>query len=146
MTQSINDVLGVYLLAKYAGLFSDQAGTECCTLSIIPLFETIDDLRDSPAIMRELLAVPVVRRSVRELGGVQEVMVGYSDSNKDGGFLCSNWELSKAQTRLTRVGKERGIPISFFHGRGGSVSRGGASTGRAIAAQPAESVPRAAAG
>ena len=140
MTQSVNDVLGAYLLAKFAGLFSDQAGTESCTLPIIPLFETIDDLRDSPAIMRELLAVPVVRRSVRELGGVQEVMVGYSDSNKDGGFLCSNWELSKAQTRLTRIGKERGVPISFFHGRGGSVSRGGAPTGRAIAAQPTESV------
>ena len=73
-------------------------------------------------------------------GGVQEVMIGYSDSNKDGGFLTSNWELYKAQIKLTRVGKEMGVPIAFFHGRGGSVSRGGAPTGRAIAAQPAGSI------
>jgi phosphoenolpyruvate carboxylase len=77
---------------------------------------------------------------VRALGGTQEVMIGYSDSNKDGGFLSSNWELSKAQARLTRLGEELGVPISFFHGRGGSVSRGGAPLGRSIAAQPAGSV------
>ena len=85
-------------------------------------------------------AVPLVKRSVRAQGGVQEVMIGYSDSNKDGGFLTSNWELYKAQIKLTRVGKEMGVPIAFFHGRGGSVSRGGAPTGRAIAAQPAGSI------
>jgi phosphoenolpyruvate carboxylase len=90
--------------------------------------------------MRELLGVPLVRRSVRAQGGVQEVMIGYSDSNKDGGFLTSNWELYKAQIKLTRLGKEIGVPIAFFHGRGGSVSRGGAPTGRAIAAQPAGSI------
>jgi phosphoenolpyruvate carboxylase len=71
---------------------------------------------------------------------VQEVMIGYSDSNKDGGFLASNWELYKAQIKLTRVGRDAGVPIAFFHGRGGSVSRGGAPTGRAIAAQPAGSI------
>ena len=140
MTRSVSDVLGAYLLAKTAGLFADTAGVESCTLPIVPLFETIDDLQRAPAIMRELLAVPLVRRSVRAQGGVQEVMIGYSDSNKDGGFLTSNWELSKAQIKLTRVGKEAGVPIAFFHGRGGSVSRGGAPTGRAIAAQPAGSV------
>ena len=140
MTRNVNDVLGVYLLAKYAGLFADANSTEICTLPIVPLFETIDDLRNAPAIMRELLSVPIVRRSVREHGGVQEVMVGYSDSNKDGGYLCSNWELSKAQSALTRVGAKAGIPVSFFHGRGGSVSRGGAPAGRAVAAQPAGSV------
>ena len=86
------------------------------------------------------MAIPVVRRSVRAQGGVQEVMIGYSDSNKDGGFLTSNWELCKAQARLTRVGEELGVPIAFFHGRGGSVSRGGAPLGRAIAAQPAGSI------
>src|SRR2546427_9502000 len=91
-------------------------------------------------MVRELLQIPVVRRSVREQGGVFEVMIGYSDSNKDGGFLSSNWELAKAQLRLTRLGRECGIPIAFFHGRGGSVSRGGAPTGRAIAAQPAGSI------
>ncbi len=140
MTRSASHVLGAYLLAKYAGLFADAPGTESCTLPIVPLFETIEDLQRAPAIMKEVLAVPVVRRSVRAQGGVQEVMIGYSDSNKDGGFLASNWELYKAQIKLTRLGRESGVPIAFFHGRGGSVSRGGAPTGRAIAAQPAGSV------
>ncbi len=140
MTRSVGDVLGAYLLAKTAGLFGDTAGVESCTLPIVPLFETIEDLQRAPAIMKELLSVPLVRRSVRAQGGVQEVMIGYSDSNKDGGFLTSNWELSKAQIKLTRLGQECGVPIAFFHGRGGSVSRGGAPTGRAIAAQPAGSV------
>jgi phosphoenolpyruvate carboxylase len=140
MTRSASDVLGAYVLAKHAGLFADTAGVESCTLPIVPLFETIDDLQRAPAIMKELLTVPVVRRSVRAQGGIQEVMIGYSDSNKDGGFLASNWELYKAQIKLTRVGAEAGFPIAFFHGRGGSVSRGGAPTGRAIAAQPAGSV------
>jgi phosphoenolpyruvate carboxylase len=140
MTQSVADVLGVYLLAKYGGLFADAEGVESCTLLVVPLFETIADLQQAPAIMRTLLAVPAVRRTVREFGGVQEVMIGYSDSNKDGGYLCSNWELAKAQAKLTQVGRDAGIAIAFFHGRGGSVSRGGAPTGRAIAAQPAGSV------
>ena len=140
MTRSVSDVLGAYLLAKTAGLFADTPGIESCTLPIVPLFETIEDLQRAPAIMRELLTVPLVRRSVRAQGGVQEVMIGYSDSNKDGGFLTSNWELYKAQIKLTRLGQEIGVPIAFFHGRGGSVSRGGAPTGRAIAAQPAGSI------
>ena len=140
MTRSVADILGAYLLAKEAGLFLDAAGVEACTLPIVPLFETIADLRAAPAIMRELLSLPVVRRSARAQGGVQEVMIGYSDSNKDGGFLASNWELAKAQTRLTKTGSESGIPIAFFHGRGGSVSRGGAPTAQAIAAQPAGSI------
>jgi phosphoenolpyruvate carboxylase len=140
MTRSVADVLGVYLLAKEAGVFLDAAGTEICPLPIVPLFETIDDLRAAPAIMRELLAVPLVRRSTNWQGGVQEVMIGYSDSNKDGGFFASNWELAKAQVKLTKVSDETGVKIAFFHGRGGSVSRGGAPTGRAIAAQPAGSI------
>ncbi|HYC30727.1 MAG TPA: phosphoenolpyruvate carboxylase [Gemmatimonadales bacterium] len=140
MTRNVPDVLGAYLLAKTGGLFADTAGIESSTLPIVPLFETIDDLQRAPAIMKELLSFPLVRRSVRAQGGVQEVMIGYSDSNKDGGFLASNWELYKAQIKLTRLGRESGVPIAFFHGRGGSVSRGGAPTGRAIAAQPAGSV------
>ena len=84
--------------------------------------------------------MPLIKRSVRALGGVQEVMIGYSDSNKDGGFLSSNWELFKAQQKLTAVGGEAGVKIAFFHGRGGSVSRGGVPAGRAIAAQPAGSI------
>ncbi len=140
MSRSVADVLAAYLLAKEAGMFRDAAGVEACTLPITPLFETIPDLRAAPAIMRELLAVPVVRRSARAQGGIQEVMIGYSDSNKDGGFLSSNWELFKAQNRLAKVGDEAGIPIAFFHGRGGSVSRGGLPTAHAIAAQPAGSI------
>lgn len=140
MTHDVADVLGVYLLAKEAGLFADAAGVESCTLSIVPLFESIDDLRRAPEIVRDLMQIPLVRRSVRAQGGGLEVMIGYSDSNKDGGFLSSNWELAKTQLRLTRLGRECGVPITFFHGRGGSVSRGGAPTGRAIAAQPAGSI------
>ncbi|MBI2970377.1 MAG: phosphoenolpyruvate carboxylase [Gammaproteobacteria bacterium] len=140
MTRSAADVLGVYLLAKYTGNFADREGVEQCLLPVVPLFETIADLRAAPAIMKDLLTVPLVRRSVKARDGMQEVMIGYSDSNKDGGFLSSNWELSKAQAALSRVGEKAGIPIAFFHGRGGSVSRGGAPTGRAIAAQPPGSI------
>ncbi len=140
MTHSAVDILGVYLLAKEAGLFIDTKGVEGLTLPIVPLFETISDLQDAPSIMRDLLQIPVVRRSTQAQGDLQEVMIGYSDSNKDGGFFSSNWELFKAQARLTEVGREQGIAIAFFHGRGGSVSRGGAPTGHAIAAQPAGSI------
>jgi phosphoenolpyruvate carboxylase len=140
MTRSAADVLGIYLLAKEGGLFADTAAVETCTLPVVPLFETIDDLRAAPAIMRELLSIPMVKRSIRAQGGVQDVMIGYSDSNKDGGFLASNWELYKAQVKLTKLGKELNVPLSFFHGRGGSASRGGVPTGRAIAAQPAGSI------
>lgn len=140
MTRSVADILGVYLLAKYAGAFTDSQGVESSALPVVPLFETIEDLRAAPGIMRALLKTPVARRSVREQGGTQEVMIGYSDSNKDGGFLTANYELSRAQAKLAKVGGECKIPIVFFHGRGGSVSRGGGPTGRAIAAQPAGSV------
>jgi phosphoenolpyruvate carboxylase len=139
-TRSAADVLGAYVLARHAGLFAAGADGERCTLAIVPLFESIDDLARAPEIMRALLSHEVVRRSVAGLGGAQEVMIGYSDSNKDGGYLCANWELFEAQRLLTRVGEECGIPISFFHGRGGPVSRGGAPVGRTIAAQPAGSV------
>ena len=140
MTHSATDVLGVYLLAKHAGLFNDAQAVERCTLPVVPLLETIPDLRRAPAILKELLAVPLVQRSLRLHGNVQEVMIGYSDSNKDGGYFTANWELSKAQATMTRLGEELGVKIAFFHGRGGSVSRGGAPTGRAIAALPAGSI------
>jgi phosphoenolpyruvate carboxylase len=142
MTHSAADILGVYLMAKLTGLFSDLNATERCTLPIVPLLETISDLKRAPAILKELLAVPVVQRSLHGQGGVQEVMIGYSDSNKDGGYFAANWELAKAQTALTRLGRDHGVTITFFHGRGGSVSRGGAPTGRAIAALPAGSIKR----
>jgi phosphoenolpyruvate carboxylase len=140
MTHSAADVLGVYLMAKEAGLFYDAASVERCTLPVVPLLETIGDLRGAARILEELLAVPLIQRSVQGQGGIQEVMVGYSDSNKDGGYLAANWELAKAQVALARLGQELGVTIAFFHGRGGSVSRGGAPTGRAIAATPAGSI------
>ncbi len=140
MTQSVDDLLGLYLLAKYCGLFSDPASHETCRIRVVPLFETIEDLRAGPAIMEELLANVIVQNSVRSLGNAQEIMLGYSDSNKDGGFFCASFELFEAQRRLIRVGEKSGVAISFFHGRGGSVSRGGAPAGRAIAAQPAGTV------
>jgi len=107
---------------------------------VVPLFETIEDLRAGPAIMEDLLANPIVQSSVKANGGAQEIMLGYSDSNKDGGFFCASFELFEAQRRLIRVGEKAKVAISFFHGRGGSVSRGGAPAGRAIAAQPAGTV------
>jgi phosphoenolpyruvate carboxylase len=142
MTHCAADLLGVYLLAKEAGLFHDRSGTERCALPVVPLLETLTDLRAASAILRELFAVPLVQRSLHGHGNVQEIMLGYSDSNKDGGYLAANWELAKAQAQMTRLGEEHGITIAFFHGRGGSVSRGGIPTGRAIAACPAGSIRR----
>ena len=136
MTRSATDILGLYLLAKYSGLFTDEAAIESSHLAIVPLFETIDDLQRAPAIMEEFLKLPLVRRTIKAQGGRQEIMLGYSDSNKDGGFFCASYELYEAQRKLIAIARKHGVKLSFFHGRGGSVSRGGAPTGRAIAAQP----------
>jgi phosphoenolpyruvate carboxylase len=136
MTQSADDVMGLYLLAKYCGLFSDPTARESCRIRVVPLFETIDDLRAAPEIVEDLLQRKVLRSSIAQADNVQEIMLGYSDSNKDGGFFAASFELFEAQRRLVQIGKKHGVTISYFHGRGGSVSRGGAPTGRAIAAQP----------
>ncbi len=140
LTRNADDVLGVYLLAKWGGLSSDAEGRESLTLPIVPLFESIDDLQRAPAILRELLKEPMVRRSLHRQGDRQEVMIGYSDSNKDGGFLAATWQLAKAQRALAELGERARITITFFHGRGGSIGRGGAPTQRAIGAQPAGSL------
>jgi phosphoenolpyruvate carboxylase len=140
MTQSADDILGLYLLAKFCGLFSDANAREICRIKVVPLFETIEDLRAGPDIMRTLLANNMVRNSIAANGDAQEIMLGYSDSNKDGGFFCASFELFEAQRSLMQAGKDTGISLRFFHGRGGSVSRGGAPTGRAIAAQPQGSI------
>ncbi len=140
MTASADDLLAVYLLARAVGLHEGGDSTGPLALRVVPLFETIDDLRRAPAIFERVLDVPLVRRSVRAQGNVCEIMLGYSDSNKDGGFLCSNWELIKAQKKLVATAARLGVGVRFFHGRGGSVSRGGAPTGRAIAAQPEGSI------
>ncbi len=133
MTRSADDVLAVHVLARWtAG--SSHANSR--PFPVVPLFETIPDLRAAPGILNTVLGNRAVRRMIHETGDRQEIMLGYSDSNKDGGFFASNWELFKAQTTLRKVGARHRVEISFFHGRGGSVSRGGAPTGRAIAAQP----------
>ncbi len=140
MTTSADDILAVYLLARYCGMTSIDDHYSIRTLQVIPLFETIDDLRNAPEILKTLFSTATIRRALRKNKNVQEVMVGYSDSNKDGGFFCSRWELAKAQYRITETGAKSHITIKFFHGRGGSVSRGGGPTGRSIAAQPANTI------
>ncbi len=140
MTHSADDLLAVYLLARICGLHCGGDSTAPVELGVVPLFETIEDLRKAPSVLTELLKVPLVRRSILSRRRPLEIMLGYSDSNKDGGFLCSTWELINAQRRLIRTASSAGIDICFFHGRGGSVSRGGAPTGRAIAAQPAGTI------
>ena len=137
-TNDVSDILEAALLAKEAGLMQPrEAGLG---LNIIPLFETIEDLRNAGAVMDRLFRLPAYARLVESRGRTQEVILGYSDSNKDGGFLTSGWELYKAQTTLVRVFADHGIRLRLFHGRGGSVGRGGGPTYQAILAQPAGAV------
>ena len=132
MTRDVSALLMVYLLCKEAGLWTNGA----CPLSIVPLFETIRDLRRSATILDELFALPVVRRSLALRRMLQQVMVGYSDSNKDGGVLTSQWEIHKAQAAMMRIADARGVVLKFFHGMGGSISRGGGPTHRTILGLP----------
>ena len=136
---SISDVFEVALLLKEAGLL--HPGTHPrVELNIIPLFETIEDLRGCGPIMDQLLSIPYYRQLLSSRDDVQEIMLGYSDSNKDGGFLTANWELYKAEVELVRVFERHGIKLRLFHGRGGSVGRGGGPSYQAILAQPPGSV------
>jgi phosphoenolpyruvate carboxylase len=144
MTRSVSDLLVVYLLAREAGLVFNSPDGLVCRLPVVPLFETIDDLERSPAILRDFLRHPITRRSLAFQGSlagrdqlVQQVMIGYSDSNKDGGILASLWHLHQGQSTLAQVGAEQGVQIRFFHGRGGSISRGNGPTHRFIRAIPA---------
>ena len=136
-TDSVSDMLELALILKEVGLVSAD-GT--AALSIVPLFETIDDLRACVGVMDALLAIPEYRRLVDSLGREQEVMLGYSDSNKDGGFVTSGWELYKAEIGLVEVFRRHGVRIRLFHGRGGSVGRGGGPSYDAILAQPGGAV------
>jgi phosphoenolpyruvate carboxylase len=136
MTAGVSDILAPLLFAKEAGLFAPEAEPPTSGLQMVPLFETIDDLRGCGAILAELLSLPVYRRHLQAWGGLQQVMLGYSDSNKDGGFLTSNWELYRAQRELARVSRAQGVRLLLFHGRGGAVGRGGGPTHRAILGQP----------
>jgi len=135
---SVSDLLEVALLLKEVGLLSPAAGT--LDVNIIPLFETIEDLRAGPAIMERAFGLPLYRSLLASRRHEQEVMLGYSDSNKDGGFLTSGWELYKAEIDLVAVFARHGVQIRLFHGRGGSVGRGGGPSYEAILAQPAGAV------
>ncbi len=135
-TDAVSDLLEVALMLQQSGLLQGND----LQLNIIPLFETIEDLRGCGVIMDELFALPYYRELLRGRGNTQEVMLGYSDSNKDGGYLTANWELYKAELELVRVFEKHGIELRLFHGRGGTVGRGGGPSFQAILAQPPGSV------
>ena len=137
MCKGMSDMLEVALLLKEVGLI-DPSGR--CAVNIVPLFETIEDLQASSGIMDRMLALHDYRRLVDSRGAVQEVMLGYSDSNKDGGFVTSGWELYKAEIGLVEIFERHGIRLRLFHGRGGSVGRGGGPSYDAIIAQPGGAV------
>ncbi|MDQ9170291.1 phosphoenolpyruvate carboxylase [Oxalobacteraceae bacterium R-40] len=146
-TETVSDLLEVFLLQRETGLMriSSDSNTKGendseAELMVIPLFETIPDLRCAADIMERLMAIPQVKLLIEKQDNLQEVMLGYSDSNKDGGFLTSNWELYKAETQLVRVFDRAGVQLRLFHGRGGTVGRGGGPSYEAILAQPPRTV------
>jgi len=132
----VSDLLEVGALAREAGLLRSDG----LTVDVIPLFETIDDLERCGTILDEALKLPVYRRWVKLRGDEQEVMLGYSDSNKDGGYVASSWTLYKATTRLMAVCRAHGVRLRLFHGRGGTVGRGGGPSYEAVLSQPPGSV------
>jgi len=138
---SVSDMLEVAILLKEAGLFTPGEAPDC-GLRIVPLFETIDDLRASAKVMSDWFDLAVARAILERQGRLQEVMIGYSDSNKDGGYVTSNWEIRTALNGLLALAAQRGIDLRFFHGRGGAVGRGGGSSFEAILAQPDGAVRR----
>jgi phosphoenolpyruvate carboxylase len=128
MSTSPSDLLTMLLFAKEAGVRGH--------IDLVPLFETIDDLQAAPGIMETLFTNPEYRRHLEARGMRQQIMLGYSDSNKDGGYLASNWNLYQAQSQLAEVCGKYGVELELFHGRGGSIGRGGGPTNRALLAQP----------
>jgi phosphoenolpyruvate carboxylase len=149
MTRDVSDLLVVYLFAREAGLTIDTGDGWACAMPVVPLFETIDDLERSPRILSAFLSHPMTKRSLaaqrredsiaqrRDTGDVQpvqQVMVGYSDSNKDGGTLSSLWSVYRAEAALAKAGRDAGVRIRFFHGRGGTTSRGGGPEHRFVKA------------
>jgi phosphoenolpyruvate carboxylase len=142
MTKSADDLLGVLLLAREAGLVSlSGAEADSSRLDVVPLFETLDDLERAPEVMRGLLADSAYRKQLAARGNRQEVMIGYSDSGKDAGILASSWALYRGQETLAALFREAGVELTLFHGRGGSVGRGGGSpVARALAALPPNTI------
>lgn len=147
MTRNVSDLLVVYLLEREAGLMLNTANGLASQIPVVPLFETIDDLIQSPQILEDFLSHPVTQNSLKlqqQLTGatemVQQVMIGYSDSNKDGGIFASQWYLYKAQSNLVEIGRKFNVKIRFFHGKGGSISRGAGPTHWFLRALPPGSV------
>ncbi|HBE19965.1 MAG TPA: phosphoenolpyruvate carboxylase [Cyanobacteria bacterium UBA11149] len=156
MSHEVSDLLEVLLLAKEAGLY--DPATAKSTIQVVPLFETVEDLKRAPRVMKSLFDLPLYRASLaggyeswaiekeqiandnEPITSLQEVMLGYSDSNKDSGFLSSNWEIHKAQKAVQTIAEEYGVALRIFHGRGGSVGRGGGPAYEAILAQPGRSI------
>ena len=137
-TTSVSDLLELALLFKEVGLI----GPDWAHVQLVPLFETIEDLEEALEVMTTYLRLPLVQKWLASQDWCQEIMLGYSDSNKDGGYLASGWALYLAQNKLTRLGREEGITISFFHGRGGTVGRGGGPSYEAIMSQPIGTINR----
>jgi phosphoenolpyruvate carboxylase len=136
MCQSVSDMLEAAILLKEVGLLDASGPEPYCPVGIVPLFETIDDLQRGASIMEQVLALPVYRNLVHARGESQEVMLGYSDSNKDGGYLAANWALYRAELELVEMARRTRIRLRLFHGRGGTVGRGGGPSYDAILAQP----------
>ncbi|MEW9702546.1 phosphoenolpyruvate carboxylase [Paenibacillus sp. SI8] len=141
MSQSASDLLEVLVFAKEAGLYRKESdGSVTCTIQSVPLFETIDDLHAAPDIMSTLLSIPAYKASLDPVTQLHEIMLGYSDSNKDGGVITANWELRMALQNITETAKQFGVKLKFFHGRGGALGRGGMPLNRSILAQPVETL------
>nr|WP_099225544.1 phosphoenolpyruvate carboxylase [Mycobacterium persicum] len=136
MCRSVSDMLEAAILLKEAGLLDASAPQPYCPVGISPLFETIDDLRNGATILQATLDLPLYRGLVEARGDIQEVMLGYSDSNKDGGYLAANWAVYRAELALVETARKSGIRLRLFHGRGGTVGRGGGPSYQAILAQP----------
>jgi phosphoenolpyruvate carboxylase len=140
MTRDASDLLAILVFAKECGMVDVISDQPTSSLNVVPLFETIDDLRNAPQIFRQLLEDEVYSTYLKSRGNLQEIMIGYSDSGKNGGIVASNWELYKAQSELAMLAEEKGVKLRLFHGRGGAIGRGGGPTHRAILAQPPGSV------
>ena len=136
MCQSVSDMLEAAILLKEVGLLDTTGSEPYCPVGIVPLFETIDDLQRGSSILEAVLDLPLYRAVVSARGDSQEVMLGYSDSNKDGGYLAANWALYRAELDLVASARKTGIRLRLFHGRGGTVGRGGGPSYDAILAQP----------
>jgi phosphoenolpyruvate carboxylase len=139
MSHDVSDMLEVLLLAKEAGIYDPITGNS--SVQVVPLFETVEDLQKAPSVMTDLFNLPFYKAVLNtQPVPLQEVMLGYSDSNKDSGFLSSNWEIHKAQQSLQKIAEQAAVELRIFHGRGGSVGRGGGPAYEAILAQPGQTL------